>query len=159
MESDSLDNEVVFKTKTGQTTTQMVVFKPSNDSLEKLIPRTILLGEDKFETVRRDDKKENCNESNLALTCKVVGGQRPTTCTIIPKQRQGLPNGIYVNRNHLKFMRRLFIFRGILLVGILPRNILLRGIFLRRDFAGRDFSVEGFCERDFPEEGLLAGGI
>ena len=66
---------------------------------------------------------------------------------------------IYVNKNHLKFISRLFTFRGILLVGILPRNILLRGIFLRRDFTGRDFSVEGFCKRDFPEEGFLAGGI
>ena len=32
MESDSLEDEVVFKTKTGQTTTQMVVLKPANDS-------------------------------------------------------------------------------------------------------------------------------
>ena len=56
-------------------------------------------------------------------------------------------------------MSRLFIFGGILLLGILPRNILLRGIFLRRDFAGRDFSLEGFCKRDFPQEGFLVGGI
>ena len=57
----------------------------------------------------------------------------------------------HVNKNHLKFMSRLFIFGGILLVGILPRNILLRGIFLRRDFAGRDFSMERFniCFRTY----------
>ena len=56
----------------------MVVFKPSNDSLEKFIPRTKLLGEDKFEIpVRRDNQEENCNESNLAFTCKVVSSQWP----------------------------------------------------------------------------------
>ena len=70
--------EVVFKTKTGQTTPETVVFKPANDSLEKFIPRTKLLGEDKFEIpVRRDDQEENCNESNLAFTCKVVSSQWP----------------------------------------------------------------------------------
>ena len=54
MESD----ELFFDTKTGQTTTQTVVFKPANDSLEKFIPRTKLLGEDKFEIpVRRDDQE------------------------------------------------------------------------------------------------------
>ena len=36
MESDSLDDEVVFKTKTGRTTTQTVVFKPANDFLGKI---------------------------------------------------------------------------------------------------------------------------
>ena len=53
----------------------MVVFKPANDSLEKLIPRTKLLSEDKFEIpVRRDDQEEN---SNLAFTCKVLSSQWP----------------------------------------------------------------------------------
>ena len=56
---------------------------------------------------------------------------------------------VYVNKNHLKLMSRLFIFRGILLVGILPRNILLGRIFLWRDFARgiflrRDLGLEGF---------------
>ena len=70
--------KVIHWTKTGQTTTQKVVFKPTNDSLEKFIPRTKLLGEDKFEIpVRRDDQEENCNESNLAFTCKVVSSQWP----------------------------------------------------------------------------------
>ena len=70
--------EVVFKTKTGQTTPETVVFKPANDSLEKFIPRTKLLGEDKFEIpVHRDNQEENCNESNLAFTCNVVSSQRP----------------------------------------------------------------------------------
>ena len=58
MESDTLDEDLVFKTRTGQTTTQTVVFKPADDSLEKFIPRTKLLGEDKFEIpVRRDDQE------------------------------------------------------------------------------------------------------
>ena len=69
---------MLAKTKTGQTTNQTVVFKPGNDSLEKFIPRTKLLGEDKFEIpVRRDDQGENCNESNLAFTYKVVSSQLP----------------------------------------------------------------------------------
>ena len=69
---------MLAKTNIGQTTTQTVVFKPANDSLEKFIPRTKLLGEDKFEIpVRRDDQEENCNESNLAFTCKVVSSQWP----------------------------------------------------------------------------------
>jgi hypothetical protein len=68
---------VLAKTKTGQTTTQTVIFKPAN-SLEKFIPRTKLLGEDKFEIPdRRDDQEENCNKSNLAFTCKVVSSQWP----------------------------------------------------------------------------------
>ncbi len=66
---------MLAKTKTGQITTQTVVFKPANDSLEKFIPRTKLLSEDKFEIpVRRDDQEEN---SNLAFTCKVVSSQWP----------------------------------------------------------------------------------
>ena len=80
METDTLDDEVVFKIKmkTGETTTKMVIFKPPNDFLEKFIPLTILLCEDKFEIpVRRDDQEENCNESNLAFTCKVVSSQWP----------------------------------------------------------------------------------
>ena len=37
---------------------ETVVFKPADDSLEKFIPRTKLLGEDKFEIpVRRDDQE------------------------------------------------------------------------------------------------------
>ena len=28
-----------------------------------------------------------------------------------------------------------------------------------RHFAGRDFPLEGFCERLFPEEGFVGGGI
>ena len=76
MESDTLDEDLVFKTKTGQTTTQTVVFKPADDSMEKFTPRTILLGEDKFEIpVCRDDHQENCNESNLAFACKVISSK------------------------------------------------------------------------------------
>ena len=49
---------MIQRTKSGQTTTQKVVFKPVNDSLEKFIPRTILLAEDKFEIpVCRDDQE------------------------------------------------------------------------------------------------------
>ena len=67
---------MLAKTKTGQTTNQTVVFKPGNDSLEKFIPRTKLLGEDEFEIpVRRNDQEENCNESNLAFTYKIVSSQ------------------------------------------------------------------------------------
>ena len=77
-ETDTKKSWVLAKIKTGQTTTQTVVFKPANDSLEKFIPRTILLAEDKFEIpVCRDDQEENCNESNLAFTCKVVSSQWP----------------------------------------------------------------------------------
>ena len=64
---------VLAKTKTGQITTQTVVFKPANDSLEKFIPRTKLLGEKKFEIP--DDQEENYNESNLAFTYKVLSSQ------------------------------------------------------------------------------------
>ena len=74
-------------------------------------------------------------------------------------RKRGASDIIIIKYMSTRTMRRLFIFRGILLVGILPRNILLRGIFLRRDFAGRNFSLEGFCERNFPKEGFLAGGI
>ena len=75
---------MLAKTKTGQTTTQTVVFKPANDSLEKFIPRTKLLGEDKFEIpVCRDDQGEKCNESNLAFTCKVVSSQWPYECLFL----------------------------------------------------------------------------
>ena len=28
-----------------------------------------------------------------------------------------------------------------------------------RNFVGRDFCLEGFCERLFPEEGFVGGGI
>ena len=49
---------MIHCTKTGQTTTQMVLFKPANDSLEKFIPSTILLDEDKFEIPAcRDDQE------------------------------------------------------------------------------------------------------
>ena len=64
---------MLANTKTEQTTNQTVVFKPANDSLEKFIPRTKLLGEKKFEIP--DDQEENYNESNLAFTYKVVSSQ------------------------------------------------------------------------------------
>ena len=54
---------MLAKTKTGQTTTQTVIFKPANDSLEKFIPRTKLLGEDnlKFLFVGMIKKKTAIN--------------------------------------------------------------------------------------------------
>ena len=73
METDTLDDEVVFKIKmkTGETTTKMVIFKPANDFLEKFIPLTILLCEDKFEIpVRRDDQEVHL--TSLSLSTKTI---------------------------------------------------------------------------------------
>ena len=36
MESDTLDEDLVFKTRTGQTTTQTAVFKPADDFYGKI---------------------------------------------------------------------------------------------------------------------------
>ena len=59
---------MIHWTKTGQTTTQKVVFKPTNDSLEKIIPRTILLAEDKFEIpVCRDDQEVHVTSLSLNI--------------------------------------------------------------------------------------------
>ena len=73
METDTLDDEVVFKIKirTGQTTTKMVILKPVNAFPEKFITRTILLGEDKFEiSVHRDDQEVHL--TSLSFSTKTI---------------------------------------------------------------------------------------